>query len=167
MTINFTDKDRENIAMLFEYENLSEDEQAKVYKNFENLLINNESHKFLYVIRCLPHDYYKIGITNDIDKRIETHQTGCPLELKLVFAVEADIEDYFGREIVYLEQFFHKNYTDNRVRGEWFELTNKEITEICIFLQNDRDFDILHNEAEELKEYLDFAEVEFRKDEGV
>jgi len=167
MTINFTKNDHQNIALLFEYENLSEAEQQKALANFENIILNNDPHRFLYVIRCLPYNYYKIGITNDIEKRFATHQTGCPFELKFIFAVEADIEDYFGREIAYLEQFFHKNYEDKKVRGEWFELAMEDITEMCVFLESDRDFYIAHNGAEELSEYLAIVEEEFRREEGI
>ncbi|GFE58823.1 GIY-YIG nuclease family protein [Geobacter sp. AOG1] len=154
MSIDFTEQDHDNIAKLFDYSDMSEEDMRKADDKFKMLLECNEAPRYLYVIRCFPHSYYKIGITNDLGKRLRDHQTGCPFELRMIFAVEADMADFLGREIAYLESFFHNNYEKKNVRGEWFELTDEEISEMCIFLQNDREFDILHSEPDELEAFL-------------
>jgi len=152
--INFNEQDHANIAELFDYSDMSVEDMQKAQDKFKMLLECNEAPRYLYVIRCLPHNYYKIGITNDLGKRLRDHQTGCPFELKMIFAVEADMEDFLGREIIYLENFFHKNYEKINVRGEWFELTEEEICEMSTFLQDDREFDILHSKPDELSAFL-------------
>lgn len=167
MPINFTQQDDDNIVKLYDYSNLSEKEWQEAQDNFKKLSELNEAPRFLYVIRCLPFNYYKIGITNLLDKRQKDHQTGCPFELKLIFAIEADEADYFGREIAYLEKFFHRNYEKHNVRGEWFELTESDIAEMCLFLENEHDFDILNNGAEELKAYFKTVdEILSEEDDG-
>lgn len=108
MSINFTQQDHDNIAKLYDYSDLSEEKLKTAKENFRKLLESNDAPRFLYVVRCLPCNYYKIGITNNIPKRLTVHQTGCPFELKFIFAIEADESDFLGREIMYLEKFFHK-----------------------------------------------------------
>jgi len=88
MTINFTRQDFDAIAKLYGYSNLTEQEWEKAQDNFKKLIEENEAPRFLYIIRCLPYNYYKIRITNDICKRITDHQTGCPFKLKFIFAIE-------------------------------------------------------------------------------
>ena len=158
MKINFTQQDHENIAKLFDYNDLTKKDRQKAINNFKKLLESNDAPRYLYVIRCLPYNYYKIGITNDLDKRLKNHQTGCPFDLKMIFAVEADMEDFLGREITYIEGFFRRNYKNSIVRGEWFELTEQEISDMCIFLENNREFDILHENPEELSAYFKTVE---------
>ena len=164
MAINFTQQDFDNIAKLFDYDGLTADKSTKAMNNLQSFIENNDAPRYLYVIRCLPFPYYKIGITNDIVKRLLDHQIGCPFELKFIFAFEADMSDFLGREIEYLEKFFHRNYVNTQIRGEWFELTEADITEMCFFLENDRDLSIVHSEAEELNDYFKKME-EFENDE--
>ncbi|MFG5012584.1 GIY-YIG nuclease family protein [Vibrio cholerae] len=137
--IRFTKKHEREIAALFDYSQVSEDKLALAYQNYHDYLKNNNAPKYLYVIRCGKSKFYKIGITNDLEKRVATHQTGCPYQLKLICYFEADLDDYLGKEIGYLEQFLHNNYSDLRVRGEWFELNYKHLSDIAVFLELDRE----------------------------
>ncbi len=157
-SINFTQQDHQNIADLFDYSNLNEEENQKAMDNLKKLLESNDAPRYLYIVRCCSFNYYKIGITNNIEKRIETLQIGCPFELKFIVAVEADMEDFLGREITYLEKFLHKNYKHLNLKGEWFEFSEKHISDICCFLADNRDFDILHEEAKELRTYFEIID---------
>lgn len=170
MDISYSEKDRENIAKIYErYGNLTEKQRIKAENNFKKLLDSNEAPRYIYVIRCYPYNYYKIGITNKILKRIETHQTGCPFKLIFVFAVEADESDFLGFEITYLEKFIHKYYKKQKkhIRGEWFHLSEDDLTSLCLFLQ-DNDFDILEKKdgADELKAYHRLVHQMFLLEEG-
>lgn len=157
-SINFIQQDHDNISDLFDYNNLTEKKWQKALNNFEKLLDFNEASRYLYIIRCCPSNYYKIGITNNIKKRIKTHQTGCPFELKFTIIVEADMEDFLGREIIYLEKILHKNYEHLKLRGEWFNLSDKHLSDICFFLQENRDLSVTHDEPKELKMHLEIVE---------
>ena len=90
--------------------------------------------RYLYLIKIEGQDLYKIGITNDLNIRQRQLQTGNPFFLNYVFAIEADLNDYFGREIAYLEKFLHKNYSERKVQKEWFRLTKLDVCKIFIFL---------------------------------
>lgn len=59
---------------------------------------------------------YKIGSTrNEISKRIQSLQTGCPFEIKLVNYHESQ----FGQLI---ERSLQNRFDYKRTFGEWFEL---------------------------------------------
>jgi len=56
----------------------------------------------------------KIGVAADAEARLEELQTGNPVTLRLLKVVPG------GREI---ERVFHREFSEFRVRGEWFRLT--------------------------------------------
>lgn len=68
----------------------------------------------LYVLQSAHTGAIKIGRTNNINRRIEELQTGCPYKLKLLVHLpgKGDIEHYL-----------HDRLSDFRIRsnGEWFK----------------------------------------------
>lgn len=138
-SIHFTKAHFLEIAALFDYSQATENELSLAYKKYNNYLKYDDAPRYLYIIRCGRSKYYKIGVTNDLEKRLATHQTGCPYELKLICYSKADLDDYLGKEITYLEGFLHNNYSEFRVRGEWFELNYGHISDIAMFLELDRE----------------------------
>jgi len=64
--------------------------------------------------------YYKIGLSNDVDRRLTQLAVQPPFELTVIHIIETD--DMFG-----LEAELHEVFTDKRVRGEWFELDEEDI----------------------------------------
>jgi len=113
--------------------------------------------RFLYLLKVKGHKLYKIGITNDLLKRKRKLQTGNPMELSYVFAVEADLIDFYGKEIVYLERFLHQNYEGCRVLGEWYELSNLDVCKVFLFLTSSiyaRDLCPVHYISNDLDEVL-------------
>jgi hypothetical protein len=78
----------------------------------------------LYIITAKEFDgIYKIGITNDIEFRLSSFQTGCPFKL---FACRVFVcENPRGIEFS-LHAFFKKK----RLEGEWFRLTDVDIAYI-------------------------------------
>lgn len=70
---------------------------------------------------------YKIGSTkNSVTKRIQSLQTGCPYEIKLIGKFESN----FGQIV---ERTFHNRYIYCKTHGEWFSL---DILEELSFLEN-------------------------------
>lgn len=61
----------------------------------------------------------KVGIADDPRGRLMGMQTGCPLELKLVLALET-------RDALVIEQRVHRLFADHRIRGEWFAVSPVE-----------------------------------------
>ncbi|WP_330472583.1 GIY-YIG nuclease family protein [Vibrio harveyi] len=138
-SIHFTDENDLEIAALFDYTESTPEELALADKKYREYLKNDNAPRYLYIIRCGRSKYYKIGVTNDLEKRLATHQTGCPYELKIVCYFEADLSDFLGKEIAYLESFLHNNYAKLHVRGEWFELNYGHLSDIAMFLEMNRE----------------------------
>ena len=90
--------------------------------------------RFLYVIKMEQHSLFKIGITNNLEKRKRDLQTANPFSFRYVLSVEVDLNDYFGKGIIYLEQFLYQNYESCRVSGEWYKLSMLDICKYSYFL---------------------------------
>ena len=64
----------------------------------------------------------KIGISNDVESRLKSLQTGSAYKLHLVDTFEA------GVEALKHESFIHDLYNDYRKMGEWFTFNSKFFT---------------------------------------
>ena len=71
--------------------------------------------KYVYLIQSLESGYYKIGVSNNPQKRIKQLQTGNPTVLRLIYTFESE----YSHQI---ESFFHKRFSYCRKEGEWFDL---------------------------------------------
>lgn len=79
---------------------------------------------FVYLIHAIGTDYYKIGRTSKTpEKRMRGMQTGCPHELEVVDSLKTE----YAEE---KEERLHARYSDKREQGEWFSLSDEEVTEI-------------------------------------
>lgn len=74
----------------------------------------------LYLIRRGLTDVYKIGISVDPKHRMKSIQSSNSEKLSLVHTVKANS----ARE---LELSLHKEFDDNRLNGEWFELNESQV----------------------------------------
>ncbi|MDP9689596.1 UNVERIFIED_ORG: hypothetical protein J2W82_003263 [Pseudomonas mohnii] len=159
-SINFTEKHSREIAELFDYSKATPDERTTAYAKYNKYIKEDVAPRYLYLIRCKGTHYYKIGITNDLVKRMAAHQTGSPHELNLILYAETDLDDFLGKEIAYLESFLHKNYAGSRVRGEWFHFNYTNISDIAMFLQLNRELGIRICSYRELAHYYKYFESE-------
>ena len=71
--------------------------------------------KYIYLIQSLETGYYKIGISKNPNKRIETLQTGNSSPLKLIITYQSE----FSSQI---EKTLHRKYLLFQKVGEWFDL---------------------------------------------
>lgn len=80
-----------------------------------------------YVAHALTTNYYKIGITANIEKRICSLQTAVPFfEIVLVVA-------HYHEKYKEIERRLHWRYADKRIRtSEWFELTDADLATVTI-----------------------------------
>jgi len=80
---------------------------------------------YLYLMIDYTNNYHKIGISNNPDFREKTLQSEKPtIELLCT-------KKFPNRKIAsILEKTLHKTYSQNRVRGEWFNLNEIEVEEI-------------------------------------
>lgn len=94
----------------------------------------------IYLIHCLTTDYYKIGVCRQIytptgreqnvQARIETLQTGCPLEL--VYVCLAEYPSYANQH----ERAIHEKYWKRRVHEEWFKFAEDEVAGVIEEINN-------------------------------
>lgn len=70
-----------------------------------------------------PRGPVKIGISQDVDARIRTLQTGCPFTLQKVH-----VFNFPARDIAeYVEDAFKSLEKENRLHGEWYALHPIEV----------------------------------------
>lgn len=96
---------------------------------FENDTSNYEC--YLYVMKDYNTGYYKIGISNNPEFREKTLQSEKPT-IEMICN-----KRYVSRKIAHsFEQALHKMYDAKRIRGEWFDLTQKDVSELKLTLDN-------------------------------
>ena len=93
--------------------------------------INESDSKFLYVIRS---DLgYKIGITNNYKRRLHELNQVIPIQLWFVriYIKKGQNENNFYK----MESNIHLMFNKKNIKGEWFELTQKDIKTIDKVMQ--------------------------------
>ena len=82
----------------------------------------------LYLLSTTDHNgdtIYKIGFTKQsVEKRVKQLQTGNYSKIKVEFIYEAD------KYITSIESRLHRDFTIERVSGEWFELSQESVDKI-------------------------------------
>ena len=76
--------------------------------------------KYVYLISDLNSYTYKIGISNNPEKRLKALQTGNDKSLKILSKVLC--KNYNN-----VETALHNKYNFLRISGEWFELSDKDV----------------------------------------
>lgn len=86
--------------------------------------------QYLYIIKC--NQFYKIGITNNVKKRLKDLQSGNPYILELIGSFEV-------KNPRLAESVFHNLLSRKNVVNEWFELNTEELSlliETCDLFRN-------------------------------
>ena len=76
----------------------------------KGLYTQSANSKYLYVIRC--GDYFKIGVSSNVQRRLKDMESACPYPLELCLVVPNEEG---------LEEFYHDFYREQHHRGEWFK----------------------------------------------
>lgn len=109
-------------------------EQIGVDMNFNviDFLIKNNINtqtSNLYIIRQKDTNFFKVGITTDIEKRFSAIQNGNPADLEIKYN-----ENFFLCETI--EKNIHKHLELFHVRGEWFQMTPNKLKQLIEKLEN-------------------------------
>ena len=82
---------------------------------------------FIYVIGPAEGPQ-KIGLSGDVEKRLQTLQTGFPQDL-----IVHHKEPIEAKRVRILEKKIHTELSYKRARGEWFNMTPQEAKEFVVF----------------------------------
>lgn len=85
-----------------------------------------ENNRYVYMMYMPQFKYYKIGFSNDPEKRFKAIETSIPFKLKLVFTMKDERSSS-------IESNMHYKYDKYRIKGEWFQLGYEHALE-CLFL---------------------------------
>jgi hypothetical protein len=84
----------------------------------QNRILEATNFGFVYLMKSGK--YYKIGRSNDADRRAYELRIILPEKLEVIHKIKTD--DPIG-----IEEYWHKRFKDKRKNGEWFELTKRDI----------------------------------------
>lgn len=83
---------------------------------------------YVYIIKQVGIDnYYKIGRTKDMKERLNNLSTGSPTGYE-------EVREYWVSDMYKVEEELHSIFKDKNVRGEWFTLSNQDISKADKFL---------------------------------
>lgn len=75
----------------------------------------------VYLIRAAQ--FYKIGISGDVNKRLKAIQTGCPIQCEYIGYFQTDEPEKLEREL-------HAAFLSAKTYGEWFDLGDDHIRQM-------------------------------------
>lgn len=96
------------------------EEATPFYETYTSKDTSKEKYQFLYLIQQKGTNLYKIGVTSNLNNRIQQLKIGNPDEIE--FVAHRKIRDPYKAE-----RFLHLYFREKLVRGEWFELSKKDI----------------------------------------
>jgi hypothetical protein len=99
-------------------------DEQKVWANQIETVEANDA-CYVYLMKDFNTGYHKIGISNSPEYREKTLQSEKPT-IEMICN-----KRYISRKIAHsFEQALHETFSDKRVRGEWFDLNQKNVQEI-------------------------------------
>ena len=79
----------------------------------------------VYLIRSA--NLVKIGISNDVEKRMKGLYGNSPTPMELVDA----FGPFSDKDAYKIERYMHKLYKDKNDHGEWFRINDDDVSNIC------------------------------------
>ena len=91
-------------------------------KELEKILPEVDTNSsYVYIIKNMDTGNIKIGVSNDVQKRLNTFRTGNDCQLELVY------KSVICSNSFSIESSVHEYFKDYRVRGEWFKVDESEV----------------------------------------
>ena len=80
--------------------------------------VENQNYGHVYLLRA--GDYFKIGQSSDLERRVKSINVALPDKATLEHAISTD--DPPG-----IEAYWHRRFADRRANGEWFKLSKADV----------------------------------------
>jgi len=106
-----------SLNIMYEYMPYKVDCNDNSYKNYEYSKQQNKKYKFVYIAK--HNDFYKIGRTNNLNRRFKTMRTGNPI---IILIASRLVENN-----IILENELHNKFKDKHFKGEWYLLEEKDL----------------------------------------
>jgi len=82
---------------------------------------DNRNRQYIYVLKNPLNETVKIGVAQDVEKRIQQLQTGAGVELELVY------QSLICSNAFSIERDVHAHFEDRRTFGEWFKVNPSDV----------------------------------------
>lgn len=79
---------------------------------------DNRTRQYIYIIKNPLNDTIKIGVAQNVEKRLKQLETGAGIELELIY------KSLVCSNAFSIEQTVHKNFEEYRTFGEWFRVSS-------------------------------------------
>lgn len=119
--------------------------KAEKYRSDNARKVNAKKfpHSYLYIIKIVDSNLYKIGVSNNPKRRIRDISGHLPYDIEVKYCAKHP-------HTYNLEEMIHDNFREQELRHEWFELSSidliainntlKDFREGNIFLTKRRDY---------------------------
>ena len=94
--------------------------QSKNHKNKDKPV---ENKGIVYLLKIENKPQYKIGVTNNLNRRLKQISPKMPFELKVIHTIK-------DNQIYKLEEKLHNKFKDKKIKGEWFKLNDNDVNYI-------------------------------------
>jgi Rha family phage regulatory protein len=82
---------------------------------------DNRNRQYLYIIKNPLNETIKIGVAQDVYKRLKQLQTGAGIELELIY------QSLICSNAFSIEKNVHSHFEEYRTFGEWFKINPEEV----------------------------------------
>jgi hypothetical protein len=101
-----------------DYNDMLEEKISHPVVDYSRPTIKNHKKGIIYIIKS--HDFYKIGRTQNLEQRLYSYKTQNP-HIKLIFYKEVPDCCRTEKDLLFI-------FKSKQLRGEWFDLTDGDIT---------------------------------------
>ena len=92
----------------------------KLYNKINSKRKNKKTKGLVYLIKIDDREQYKIGVTANLEKRMDQLGTKMPFKLEIINVIKS-------KNIYALEKKLHNKFENENISGEWFILGKKDI----------------------------------------
>lgn len=101
-------------------------------RNYSGITLSNKNKNpngFIYFIKANGHDYYKIGVSSNVRRRLNDIDSYMPFDMQILSL-------HWLNNVYEVEGEIHKSISKFKIRREWYQLTIDKAKEIMIELHN-------------------------------